>query len=110
MEHFFKTLPRENFSKPFSIIDQNICRENGKRAEEATTSAYTEFFLRGTLPKELCTNALPTEAPTPTNAPAPTEQSAQQPTVTPAEQAAPSPTSVQDNAIEVIGVTIVPVQ
>ncbi|MEN9406830.1 MAG: hypothetical protein RLZZ455_46 [Candidatus Parcubacteria bacterium] len=114
MEQFFKTLPRENFTKPFSIIDQNICKENGKRAEEATTSAYTEFFLRGTLPKELCTNALPTDTPTPiksgpTNAPDPTEQPTQQPTINPAEQNVPTPTLTQDNAIEVIGVTIIPV-
>ena len=112
MEQFFKTLPRENFTKPFAIIDQNICKEDGKKAEVATTSAYTEFFLRGTIPTQTCTSASPTGEPNSTDEPTPTTTNpTEQPTSTPQATTAPQPSATPtDNAIEVVGVTIAPLQ
>lgn len=113
IEQFFKTLPRENFTKPFAIIDQNVCRENGKRAETATSSAYTEFFLRGTIPTQTCTEASPTGEPNPTDTPPPTDTPTQpeQATPTPQATAAPQPTAIPtEDVIEIVGVTIVPLQ
>lgn len=92
MEQFFRSLPVENFTKPFSIVDQEVCKEDGKKAEIATTSAYPEFFLRGTVPTGVCIGPSPTEEPTPTSAPEPTEQ----PSPTQAEQPTqiPAPTDI----------------
>jgi len=111
MEQFFKTLPRKNFTKPFSIIDQNVCREDGKKAEVATSSAYVEFFLRGTIPTATCTSASPTGEPAPTDSPEPTtEQPTQTPAPQPTSETAPfTPTPAQE-PIELLGVTIVPQQ
>ena len=83
---------------PSSILRVTICKENGLRAEGATTSAMTEYFLSGTLPTQSCTDPIPTitdssASPTPTDDPGgfffsdptPTPDGFTQPTVTPTD-------------------------
>ncbi len=104
MEHFLRGKPVVQFTPPNGIVRMEVCRENGLRAEVATESAYPEFFLPGTTPKDSCNIPTPTpededenendednndeennedenEEPTPTHTPAPTNTP--QPTSTP---------------------------
>lgn len=76
MERFLQNTPVERFTPPADVIRLSICKENGLRAETATSSAYPEFFLRGTLPKASCNKA--GEFP---NSPSP-EKEEKKPTVT----------------------------
>jgi 1A family penicillin-binding protein len=116
MQQFFKTIKEEPFVKPFSIDSQKVCRENGKKATIATSSAYLEYFLPSTIPTEDCNGPAlsPTEIITPTAEEFPTDAptSSPFPTLTPsANTQNPSPTSqANDNAIELLGVTLVPQQ
>ena len=63
MEAYLRGKPIENFIKPSTVTSEQVCLEDGLKIDFATSSAYTEFFLRGTAPKKLC--ALPTPTPTP---------------------------------------------
>lgn len=105
MERLFAGTAVERFRQPSGVLSTQVCRENGLRAETATSSAYSEFFLPGTLPKKTCAEASPTpevsETPTPTpennnendddEEPTPTPTQVQeQPTATPTST--PSPT------------------
>lgn len=63
MEYYLKGTPVEQFKRPLGVLEVNVCRENGLRAEVATSSAYPEFFLTGTAPKQKC-NAGPSVSPT----------------------------------------------
>jgi hypothetical protein len=112
MERALSAMALERFVKPFGVTEQLICLENGLKAEVATSSAYPEFFLGGTVPKGVCN--VPTEAPTgsptptddpdeddededededeePTETPTPTPTSA---VVTPTSAATPTPTPI----------------
>lgn len=76
MERMFQGTPRQTFDPPLGMIRVTVCKENGLRVNTATTSAYTEFFLSGTVPTRSCTDdpSFPTTAPTqgfPTDTPAP---------------------------------------
>lgn len=95
MEYFLKGKPIERFTVPSSILRVTICKENGLRAEGATTSAMTEYFLSGTLPTKSCTDPIPsiTDGAFPTEAPTPTDsQQFIDPTPTSAQQDQPSDT------------------
>jgi 1A family penicillin-binding protein len=106
MENFLIGMPVERFTPPPSVRSLAVCRENGLRVKNATSSAMTEFFLRGTEPTKFCdspesqnnadNSPTPTETedreeqnndqdetptPTPTSEPTPTEASL--PTATP---------------------------
>lgn len=107
MEHFHNGKPVVRFTPPNGIISMDVCKENGLRAEVATDSAYLEFFLPGTTPKDSCNVPTPTpeddeendeddndnrddedrdedrEEPTPTITPAPTNTPAPTSTPTP---------------------------
>ncbi len=64
MEAGFKQITRiENFRQPNGIIKQEVCFEDGGLIDFATSSAYPEFFLRGTVPDRQCD--IPTPTPTP---------------------------------------------
>ncbi len=63
MEAGLSGKPIENFRQPPGIAREEVCFEDGLKVEFATSSAYTEFFLRGTAPTKLC--GIPTPTPTP---------------------------------------------
>ncbi len=102
MERLFAGTPVERFRQPSGILTTQVCRENGLRSVTATSSAYSEFFLPGTLPRKACNEASPTpdisETPTPTESPddtptpTPTAQ-VEQPTPTPTSTPTPTPSS-----------------
>lgn len=93
MEYYLRGKTIERFAKPINIDQQEVCRENGLKALSATSSAYMEYFLPGTVPRGNCTEEnltpSPSENPTPTptnqpvDTPVPTTIQAQEPTSTP---------------------------
>ena len=115
MEAGLRGKPTESFIQPAGVIKQEVCFKDGLRVEFATSSAYPEFFLRGTAPTALCGIPTPTPTeteenddknnedendddnnePTPTNTPTPTQA------VTPTAGITISPTPI-------IGITIAP--
>ncbi len=101
MEYFLKGKPIERFTVPPSVLRVTICKENGLRAENATTSAMTEYFLSGTIPTKSCTEPQPsiTEDPTPTTQPVMQQEN---PTPTPTQQEQPTltPTPTQSILID----------
>lgn len=92
MERMLAGTPVERFRQPTGVLTTQVCRENGLRAEVATSSAYSEFFLPGTLPRRTCTEGSPT--PFVTETPTPTQSPENTPTPTPfVESPTPTPTS-----------------
>lgn len=100
MERFVSGTAREQFVRPLGVVSERVCRSTGQKANVATSSAYTEYFLTGTLPTRDCFDVEPTgnETPTPqptdqptatpqpeqpTNTPMPTEAPTEAPTATP---------------------------
>lgn len=114
MERLLAGTPVEKFRQPSNILTTQVCKENGFRALAATSSAYPEFFLPGTLPRKTCNELSPTpnlsETPTPTEdpeetpTPTPTEQP-EQPTPTPTKSPLLTPTPTTTSPVVV---TIVP--
>lgn len=95
MEHMLAGTRIEHFNPPSSVLRVTICKENGLRAETATSSAMTEYFLSGTIPTKSCTDALPTitEEPTatPTSVQVQVQSQNQDPTPTPTVTPTPFP-------------------
>jgi len=92
MEFFLRGRPIERFNVPSTVLRVTICKENGLRAQGATSSAMTEYFLSGTLPTKSCT-----DDPSATTTQAfPTSEQSQfinDPTATPLPQGEPTSTS-----------------
>lgn len=63
IEQSLKDKPIVRFVKPSNIDQESVCRENGLRAVGATSSAYTEYFLPGTVPRGVCRTVEPTPSP-----------------------------------------------
>ncbi len=84
MEHYLAGTPVENFEKPSDVDAIRACRSGGI-ADPSDTSAYTEYFLKGTAPTGHCTP--PTPSPDPNATPQPTDNN----------QASPPPSPSQDN-------------
>lgn len=100
MEHMLRGTRVEQFIPPSDVIRVQVCKENGLRAEAATSSAYTEFFLHGTVPTTSCTTGSPTPSVSQTPTPPPTQQveenqETNEPTATPTpfvtEELTPTP-------------------
>jgi membrane carboxypeptidase/penicillin-binding protein len=97
MEHFLLGTPIERFVRPLGINAVSICRQNGLKANVATSSAYLEFFLNGTEPTKNCTEVeitpqiseAPKEQPTQVQS---TIQPTEKPTDEPKPTKAPKPT------------------
>lgn len=100
MEFYLRGKPTERFVKPANVDQQEVCKENGLRALSATSSAYMEYFLPGTVPRGECNEAIsatPTVEPdeeNPTSAPEPTPTPAQNPTAIPTISTEPTPTEI----------------
>jgi len=105
MESFLRGKPIDNFDRPSNILRTLICLENGLKAEVASTSAYDEYYLRGTIPTQGCGLISPTptqgapkeeekkEEDTPTSTPAPTQTPIEQQNPTPTTQLTPTTTA-----------------
>ncbi len=67
MEAYLAGKPTSDFQKPATVIDETVCREDGLKIdkEPATSSAFLEYFLRGTAPTKPC-GIIPTPTPTKT--------------------------------------------
>ena len=65
MESYLKGKLIETYRVPVGVTDEQVCVEDGLKIDFATSSAYTEYFLRGTAPSKMC--ALITPTPTPQN-------------------------------------------
>ncbi len=91
MENMLNGKPIEKFIPPTNILRVMVCKENGLRAETATSSAYMEFFLPGTVPTKACTDSFPTPTEI-ERTPTPTLTEELTPTETPTPT--PSPTEI----------------
>lgn len=60
MEKFLQGRSVEKFAVPAEIITLSVCRFNGLKLTEATSSGYTEYFIRGTEPTKPCITLKPT--------------------------------------------------
>lgn len=72
MEQYLKGQPLEKFEKPSNVIAKNICTYNGLLLREATSSAQTEYFVKGTEPTRYCNgggNSGPSSSPNPSSDP-----------------------------------------
>ena len=112
MEAYLRGKPTEDFIQPAGIVKEEVCLEDGLKVEFATSSAYPEFFLRGTAPTKLC--EIPTPTPTPTATPTPNEDNNNKddekkddknkptntPTPTQAPTSTPTPTSIINITVE----------
>ena len=102
MENMLRGTPVERFEEPLGMINLNICRENGLVARVATSSAYPEYFLSGTAPKQTCTGDQGFPTATPEDRPDEDEdddnndeednEDDEQPTSTPEPTQTPAPT------------------
>ncbi len=101
MEAYLAGKPTENFRQPPGVVAQEVCFEDGLKIEFATSSAYTEFFIRGTVPKKLCN--IPTPTPTPSETEEKEKDNNNQPTNT------PSPTQIPQTPTPTTGITSTPI-
>ena len=77
MEHYLAGTPMEQFDKPFGVTDAQVCRENSDK-KEASSAAYTEYFLSGTESAFPCSRDA---SPTPSDlTPSPTDRTSPTPT------------------------------
>src|SRR5579884_1897835 len=87
----FSSGPDQRFTPPPGVVPVTVCGYNGLkvRSREATSSAYTEYFLDGTEPTGFCD----VSAPAPSGSPQP----GQTPSPTPSQQpgGTPTPTPTQ---------------
>lgn len=111
MEAYLRGKPTQDFIQPAGVVKEEVCLEDGLKVEFATSSAYPEFFLRGTAPTKLCSIPTPTLTPTPT--PTPNEDNNKDadkkddknkptntPTPTQAPTSTPTPTSIINITVE----------
>ena len=54
MQDILKGQPNEQFTRPASIVDRNICRSNGGLAIKSGSNTYSEVFMAGALPTDTC--------------------------------------------------------
>lgn len=75
MEQFLKGTPVLKFEAPSNITPVSVCKSNGLRLREASSSAkeaslsasasasvYTEYFIKGTEPLQFCNNPVATSS------------------------------------------------
>ncbi len=91
MEHYLADTPVEAFVQPSTIIALSVCSHNGFVAKEATSSAISEYFIKGSEPTAICFIA---KTPTPSASPTSPLSPTQQPTAT---ATPPTPTEKPKN-------------
>lgn len=79
MEQFHKGVPEQKFTPPSGIVAKSVCKSSGLLLKEASSSGYTEYFLKGTEPTRFCTVAAPQPSVAPGTSPAPTPPPSQPP-------------------------------
>lgn len=72
MERFLTGVANQPFLTPQGVVGLSVCNFNGLIAKEATTSAYTEYFISGTQPQDIC--VIPKPSPPPPPSPAKPEE------------------------------------
>jgi len=88
IERILQGTTRESFIPPSGVTQLTICKENGLKTTVATSSAYPEYFLKGTEPTKDCGIS---EIPTPSASPTPEPTELPKPSETPN----PTPTDIQ---------------
>jgi membrane carboxypeptidase/penicillin-binding protein PbpC len=96
MEAYLRGKPVEEFQKPSTVVQKEVCRDAGMEGLLGSCSGckdkYPEVFVESALP-QACTVEVPTQTPAPT--PGPTDTPAPQPTSVPATPtSAPTPTGI----------------
>lgn len=71
IEKFSIGTPVKQFTMPSGVSSVTVCSNNGGRVSEATSSGYSEFYIRGTEPTIVCVIPKPTPKPE-ENKPSPT--------------------------------------
>lgn len=51
MKSAHKDLKNKRFTKPSNVVTARVCRTSGKAATQECKSTYTEYFVKGTVPK-----------------------------------------------------------
>ena len=54
MKKVHENLIKADFDKPKNVQEVIVCKETGKRATGGCKNTYTEYFRKGTVPKETC--------------------------------------------------------
>lgn len=67
MKDIHSNLQGTSFIKPSNIIETTICKETGLVANVGCTNTYTEYYLKGTNPKEKCNKHLSSKLTTTNN-------------------------------------------
>ncbi len=83
MEKFLAGTPVEKFTPPANIASVNICRFNGLKVKEATSSGYTEYFIKGSEPTAYCFIPKPSSSPSGSSNPSPPQSTPNSPAPTP---------------------------
>lgn len=99
MERLLRNTTRQSFIPPPGVTMLTICKENGLKTDIATTSAYPEYFLKGTEPKKDCgisPSPSPSETPTPQPSETLTPSQTSEPTNIPESTTQPEPTDPAD--------------
>lgn len=55
MKNIHKNLEKAEFERPFIVQKATICPSSGKLSNSNCINEYTEYFVRGTVPQEVCT-------------------------------------------------------
>ncbi len=92
MEKFLQGTPVEKFEPPLGLVSEWVCRGNGLKVKESTSSAYKEYFYRGTEPTQFCNNG-----PQPTSSGSPAASAQPAPSVQPSPQPSPSTTPPEES-------------
>ncbi len=56
MKNIHNGLEAQKFEKPYRVESAQICTRSGLLADVSCTENYTEYYLKGTVPKKTCVN------------------------------------------------------
>ena len=56
MKNIHAGLESQKFEKPYRVESAQICKRSGLLADTSCTESYTEYYLKGTVPKKTCVN------------------------------------------------------
>jgi 1A family penicillin-binding protein len=98
IENFQDGKPNK-FEKPAGVSEVSICKENGLRLKEATSSGYLEYFVSGTEPTKFCNFTTPPSSPNPSASSTPSTEPT--PTSMPTEVPQPQEPQGQSEIIQI---------
>jgi 1A family penicillin-binding protein len=56
---YLQDVPNEKFEAPAGVVQVNVCKGSGLRAEQTGGNTYSEYFIRGTEPTTPCNTPQP---------------------------------------------------